>query len=395
MKLKTKSAPLAVIAADLHLDDRQWGEICGDSKYALTQVLEIALKYHVPLVLCGDVIDVKQPSITTLTFLKQQLDKFDRRAEEQQVIYYIQGQHEFSDPTWLSLLEPKYDPPYSQYHLLKHVTGQQFNLGKYNCYALDWTPADKLEEELAKIPPNTDYLFCHQVWQQFMGNLTSPEGTLEKVKVRKAVFTGDYHKHIVKRVLNNKGKEIKVYSPGATHMRAINEPSEHYVYLLREDGTVDSIKLKSRLVTRIDATSKTSRLDLLANARRYIRRWSKQIKELGLPAELQRPLLEVRVKEYSADLSDAFHEHALLFQKLVEKKTSPENKKAVAIVNAGVNNCLSAVLPKSSASYKLVLRLLGANKKDISKVVKQLRNKYLADESCKASKHRAKKLATT
>lgn len=395
MKLKTKSAPLAVIAADLHLDDRQWGEICGDSKYAFTQVLELALKYRVPIVMCGDVIDVKQPSVTTLSFLKQALDKFDRRAESNQTIYYIQGQHEFAEPTWLSLFEPKYDPPYAQYHLLKHVTGQSFKLGNYNCYALDWTPADRLQEELAKIPKSTDYLFCHQVWHQFMGTLTSPEGSLDGVRTRKAVFTGDYHKHIVKRIRNSAGKEIKVYSPGATHMRAINEPTEHYIYLLREDGTVESLKLKSRLAIKLNAVGKTRRLDLIANAKQYIKRWTKEIKKRKLPAELHKPLLQITVKDFSSDISDAFNEHALLFQKLSKKEQSAVEKKAKAVVDAGAKNCLSSVIPETSEHYKLVSRLLSASKKDIPKVVTQLRAKYLDDENSKALKHRAKKLATT
>jgi hypothetical protein len=386
MKLKIKTEPLAVVSADLHLDDKQWGSVYGDSKFAFKQILDLTVKYRVPLILCGDVIDVKQPSVTTLTYMRNQIDRFDRKAEANQVIYYIQGQHEYSDPTWLKLLEPRYNPPYENYELLKHVASSQFTLGSFNCYAIDWTPADKLAEALSNVPKNTDYLFCHQVWDQFMGALTSPEGSLENVRVSKAVFTGDYHKHTVKYVRNCAGNKIPVYSPGATHMRAINEPSSHYAYLLHRDGSVKSIALKSRLVFRFDASTKTARLDLLANAKRYTRLWLKQAKKLDLPEELTKPLLQIKVADYNADINDAFSDNFTLFQKLT-KKTTPELTKAKAVVNAGAKNCLSLVVDKSSTSYKRLSRILGTPKKDIPKVVKQIRASYIKDENSKASKH--------
>jgi hypothetical protein len=318
--------------------------------------------------------------------MRNQIDRFDRKAEAHQVVYYIQGQHEYSDPTWLKLLEPRYNPPYENYELLKHVTGKQFTIGDYSCYAIDWTPADKLAEAMSAIPKNIDYLFCHQVWDQFMGALTSPEGSLENVRVNKAVFTGDYHKHTVRYVRNRAGKKIPVYSPGATHMRAINEPSKHYVYLLCSDGNVTSVPLKSRLVLRIDARTKTARLDLLANAKRYTRVWLKQAKNLKLPDDLSKPLLQVKVSDYDADISDVFGDNFTLFQKL-EKKITPELTKAKAVVNAGAKNCLSLVVDKNSTSYKRLSRILTTPKKDIQKVVKQIRANYIKDENSKAPKH--------
>lgn len=394
MKLRVKTEPLALIASDLHLDDRQWGKVYDDSKFAFRQVLDLTINNRVPLVLCGDVIDVKQPSIETLSFMRKQIDRFDRKAEASDVIYYIQGQHEYSEPTWLSLLEPRYNPPYEKYELLKHVHGKQFQLGKYKCYAIDWTPADKLADALKAIPDGIDYLFCHQVWDQFMGSLTSPEGSLENVNVSKAVFTGDYHKHMVKYVTNRGGARIPVYSPGATHMRAINEPSQHFVCLLMSDGRVESLPLKSRLVVRINAKNKAALADLLANCKRYTRSWLKQV-TADLPTKLQKPLLEVCVKDYNADISAAFDDKFFLWQKIAKRpETSQKAVKAKAIVDAGAKNCLSMVVPKHQQHYKLLLRLLSASKKDIPKIVKQIRFIYVKDARRKTIKYRVKKLAT-
>jgi DNA repair exonuclease SbcCD nuclease subunit len=311
----------AIFFADGHRDERVWTkrrDLTGDSLFASRWLIQKAVELHVPLFGAGDLIDVRKPAASTLNEIRKDMDLM---ADHGVPFYYIQGQHELSDPPWFNVV---HDHPI-------HIDRLNvwLDAARTYVYGMDWTPGHELVERLAKVHSKTRILLCHQVWEEFMGDITSPEGSLRQVPTADTVFTGDYHRNKeLHKVLNADGNRLRVISPGATHMRAINEPRAHYYYVLRYDRTWHRHDIPGRPTYFIKVTSEKSLKKLLKS-------WPNKLKHLDLhackdlPAELRKPIVRVSYpddidafEQLEAVMGDSCH----LFHKDITKKQKTTRK---------------------------------------------------------------------
>ena len=350
-KLKSKSPIVAVVAADLHLDDGNWADsgIANDSRWSFQYVCQVARQLQTQQILLGDVLDVRRPSSSTLDFLRDELLIGP-------LTYYIEGQHERADPPWLSVVASTGS---------RNVDGKVFKLHGLRIAGISWTPADRLAERLAAIPADVDMVLLHQVWEQFMGSLTSPEGSLADVPHAKLALTGDYHKYAAIKVPRLKGGPLRVYSPGATHLRKINEPSKHYLLLLQADLSVTPMLIPTRRVIRLVFEQQSQIDDLLANLASYEAKLGWLAPQPELPSDLQRPLLRISYAESLAGNYDALAErlderYHLFWKCLTEDR--PEDAESLAASRRfrqlGPVGCLDQVVPDDSEDFKSLTRLL-------------------------------------
>lgn len=213
-----------VVASDLHLADGAWTtrpNLVGDAYRSLTQIVDYCLEWHLPLVLAGDLWDVRRPSASAVVQMRQQMDRME---QDRLAVYYIQGQHELDRSTaWMGI------QPWAE-----HIDRKVARVGSEVLYGLDWYPATTLQAELTKVPPEATVLVMHQVWREFMGNIGHPEGSFQDIPAHiKLVITGDYHVARNDRMASQHPDGVLVISPGSTCMQEINEPCNKSFFRVR------------------------------------------------------------------------------------------------------------------------------------------------------------------
>lgn len=220
--------PIALFTSDIHVRRRI------DEQYALAQIVDLAIAEEVQVVVAaGDTHDKQSNRSEPIVAFLQQIDRLQAKEIE---FWYTQGQHEWDDPPWLS------GHP-AAFHLHKQFR----QLGDFAAYGIDWQPFGKLQEELAKIPETADLLVAHQVWGDWMGDIAAPQGDFAQIPAQvRRVITGDLHDCRIEVHKNAGGEKMKVVSPGAVAMQKIDEPHEHYVILMGEDGKFEKRRLRSR-----------------------------------------------------------------------------------------------------------------------------------------------------
>lgn len=201
-------------SSDWHLSNQIWADrpqIFGDSFRASQQIVEFAVLQASPLLILGDLFNAKRPEPEAVACFCNQMDQLERR---QIPVYVIQGQHELNrgEIIWAGV-----------HGWPQHVHKQSFEIAGRKFYGLDWLPRGQLQEALAEIPPDTEFLVCHQVWQEFMGTMCATDGSIAEVPHVKYVLTGDLHSHRVASFTGKSGQAVTVVSCGSTHMRALNE----------------------------------------------------------------------------------------------------------------------------------------------------------------------------
>lgn len=308
--------------ADSHLrEDR------GDSKYALRQIIDYAIKNKVGAVVgAGDLIDRQKNRSAPIAFFFSQLD----RLEEREIpFYYIQGQHDFDDPPWLS-----------GHRRSEHLHDREVICDDAILYGLDCLPEGELQRYLDTIPDNyseVGILVAHQVWGDWMGSVTVPQGTFSQIPVFNTAVTGDYHKIMTAKTLGKNGQPLTVYSPGATCMQKINEPHEHS-FLVRSKGQFRRIKLNSRPFIDWPLLLTPEQLDVFAeDFERVLADAAHNSAEACLPEPLQTPFLRVT---YSYRLPDTVRRVEKLVRgraHLFWKELPPEEKTATAVAVGAID----------------------------------------------------------
>ena len=241
---KQPPEPVAVLCADLHLDVHAWANrknVRGDSEYAFSQIVAFATKKNLPIIAAGDLVDRKSNRAEVAQILFRELT---RLREADLCFYYIQGQHDLLETPWPSAVS-------ENTHWLTARAGC-YEVNGVEVHGFDWLPSQKLEARLNDVPLQTQLLVLHQVCHQFMGDITCPELDLRSCPVASRVLVGDYHERRVLPLENREGSPMTVISPGATNLRSIAEPEDHWAAVLYSDLSCKWRKLVSRPVLRAE-----------------------------------------------------------------------------------------------------------------------------------------------
>lgn len=284
--------PIAVILADAHLQDGAWASkpIRGDAKFGFRQAISYAVKRGIKDVIgAGDLIDQQRNRSSPITFLQQQLDRLAQLGGR---FHYVQGQHDFDDPPWLSGCRAA-----------DHLHKRSVEINGLSFYGLDFQVQGRLQEELDAIPAGTDVLVAHQVWGDWMGSVALPQGSFSDVPTAAVLVSGDLHQRRDEQHRGKDGQPLRTLSPGATCKQAINEPAEHYFVVLRDDGSFVHRKLRSRVALESPVLNRPEDVDqFVAELDRLLEEAADEAAVRRLPEALRKPLLRVT---YSHRLGDA------------------------------------------------------------------------------------------
>jgi hypothetical protein len=225
------------VTSDNHLAPCAWTsrpELRGDAYYAFQQTIDWCLAAGVPLVLAGDICDTAYPDPYTVWFMTSRLEAMLALSLP---VYYVRGQHDgVGETPWLQLVPGAV-----------HVHRQSFRPAHGSLfYGLDYTPADRVKGELARVPEGTKVLVAHQCWEERMGKHAAPEAAFRDVPRARCVITGDFHGHGQDVHTGADGQEVLVVSPGSQCLQEITEDALKYFYAMKADGSFESVPLRSR-----------------------------------------------------------------------------------------------------------------------------------------------------
>lgn len=356
--------------ADAHLDLAIWAsrpELVYDSRAAFAYLVGLAIKKQVQAVFAaGDLINIKRPPSAVVTFMRRQMD---RLAKAKIPFFFIQGQHERSDPPWFSTV----------HSWPKHLHNATVNYDGRVIAGLDWTPAARLQEAVQALSTEADTLMCHQVWEEFMGEVTNPEGSIAELPMHfSTVVTGDYHKTVLKKV----GHRL-VLSPGPTNLRKINE-SGACCYAISTGENFSLGKIPGRPVLRSDFRTVQSTPDpatIIAELQRSIVKSRESA--AGLPEALQKPIVYVVGGLRDAEVIAAIEgssvaRDAFLFTSVKSKDDAEEGlpQTRSTLATPRLADILHEAVPKNSRLYTLALSLLtsGSSPVETLELLRQERN---------------------
>lgn len=335
--------PLFVATADWHVKEHTWADrpgLRGDAIYALAQIVSFAVKKRIPVLAAGDLLDSKRNEAFPIHAVRIQIE---RLAEADVPLYFIQGQHELQERPWLNALH-KWPTWWGDDLCLR--------IGTHRVWGLEWTPPDQLEKRLGDIPEETAVVMVHQVCHHWMGGITSPELDFAMVPHAKLLIVGDYHKHDKVLAHNKQGKKMLVLSPGSIAMQSIDEERVKKFFVVFDDLSVKSVRLKTRPV--IDCPPLTCEHDvdrfvgsieadiLVANAR---------ARAIGIPEGIRDPIVyvsyDVTVPDVYKRIARAMPKGTHLFRKEilpVDEEDDLSTAQREASLEMGLLGCLDKVV---------------------------------------------------
>jgi hypothetical protein len=344
-----------VFCADTHLADGAWSSrpaISGDSYYSLEQIVDYCIHNNLPLVIGGDVLDVKRNLAPPVQKLCAQMA---RMQEANLPVYYTQGQHELDrNITWMSV------HPWP-----RHVNRLAFKIAGVSLYGIDWLPRGDIQTAFTEVPADTDILVCHQVWKNLMKNIGRPECELADVHNVQYVLTGDFHVNTIEIAENAQGQAIQLVSPGSTCMQDISESPEKYFFVVSQVApagfSFEKKSLKTRRFKSYQVTDQDA-LDTLC-AGKFIA----DIKEMlvvALPPDIQKPLVRVKFDKRLPDahlrISTAISELAHLFCDAIVDKSRGEEETNRAVAQNDLLTVVADLLSGNPDALKLATALLRA-----------------------------------
>lgn len=346
---------LFVFCADTHLADGSWASrpaIAGDAYYSFEQIVAYCLQYNLPLVIGGDVLDVKRNLAAPVRTLCEQMTKMQAANLP---VYYTQGQHELDrNTTWMSV------HPWPQ-----HVNEKVFTIGNARLWGIDWLPRGDIQEAFKRVPSDTDLLVCHQVWKNLMKNIGRPECELSDVHHVRHVLTGDFHVTTIERAVNAQNAPVSLYSPGSTCMQDISEAQDKYFYVVSAyngDFAVQPAQLRTRRFKAYTLSDQQSLDSFCAGG--FAADVAQLVLSPPLPAGLDKPLVRVKFDKRLPDahlrITTAVDKAAHLFCEALVDKSKGEQETNRAIAQNDLLNVVAELLDKNPAALKLATELLNA-----------------------------------
>jgi len=246
--------------ADTHVGFRQYGLVRReqDIERSFTNVLEKGVELEVDAItISGDIIHSVRPTASTINFLKKCQDYL---LSKKQLCLVSIGNHDYSEPHWVSNLSSDSDYGFHVMHDCRH---QFTESGKVTADLYAKSFCSKSEFAKGSCIPPVDILLMHQSFNE-LTNFPNEHGfsfdDFEELNA-KVVVIGDTHIH---RVFEKPG--IKVCSPGSTEIMSESEDSEKFVFLIEkvnEEFTIESIPIQTRKVIRRELNSEDEMADLL------------------------------------------------------------------------------------------------------------------------------------
>lgn len=333
-----------LFAADTHFDaEGAWlgRGVVGDAEHAFKLLVDHAVNAQAAVILGGDIVNRPDAHPASIGPVFRQLD---RLASAGLPLYYVLGQHD-GRKDWLSA-----------HGWPTHVHNRAFTIGNVGFVGLDFRQPDEYRELLATIPEDMPCLVTHQVWAELLG-VGRDRDTMRLEEVPASVgfvFTGDYHKTVVKTVKRPDAGPLVAYSPGSMAMQALDEPSEKCYFLGNAGGRqVMPVAYPTRPFLRL-ATHDEAAIAAAADTARVAA-------ERMLSPALARPIVVLPHAGTSEErrlrraLSDRAH---VFFDPAPRAEADGLREQAAAIRQAGLADVLKAVLPPGSAEYNLALALL-------------------------------------
>lgn len=278
-------AEIGIMCSDAHLRRRR-----GDEQYAWQQIIDAAIERGLPIIAAGDMFDRQSNRAAVVTSAYRELD---RLAKAELAMYYTEGQHDIDSPSW-----------FSGHRAARHIHKKTVEFGGRTFYGLNWQAYGDLQEALGEIPKSADTLVCHQVWANWMGERTNPQGSFAEIpKQIRFVQTGDLHEWKWETHENAGGFTMNVLSTGATTQQKINEPANHFYAILHADGTIKKKKLKSRVFVDCGLFSVNEDVNrFAAECEGLVNSALQQAVAAELPEAVAKPLFRFR---YSSKIDDA------------------------------------------------------------------------------------------
>jgi DNA repair exonuclease SbcCD nuclease subunit len=324
------SKPIALITADWHLTHNAWKwrpNLYGDALFGLQQIRDVALKYGLPIIAAGDMFDVKRPPLPILIETQQLLEDTDG--------YYIQGNHDKTEPSWMSLVAPEHrwldivresslqnepitlDPtkPQRPMDLTKWTQECEPYLNpaaNWELYGLHYTSSreqlqtalDQLQQRMTPLGETPDdigrILILHQSCSKIFA-LGEPELTDDMIPYNyfNIVICGHYHKAAITTLRtksdpdsdSDSDPEIICLSPGGTHLLSIVEDPAKKMYVFCDDGAIYSKPLITRRVIRQDMRNATES-DIRKSLATLVQMLQKKTR-VKRPPEIETPIVYI------------------------------------------------------------------------------------------------------
>jgi len=288
------SSPVAIIIADVHAtaNGGAWVNrpIVGDTAWALKQVASYVRKYSSieKIIALGDLLDDPLNRSAALHVWADFINLLPART----VIEYIQGNHDKEAKPWLDVFAPR------TIHI--HRIQSTMTEGKFRYYAFDYVDSEQLEEEIKAIPNGCRFLLTHQTWSEFTNFEDSHQGSASRITNVETVFSGDFHNHDMRDVVNLKNKTTELVSVGSLTMQSIQENPIKNCVVIHSDGGWTKLLIHTRKVLKSDLLNDENELEAFANAcKNQVSREDFNVPKT--PEECKKPLIHVQYRNQFTD----------------------------------------------------------------------------------------------
>jgi hypothetical protein len=371
--------PVMVLSSDWHLSPQSWKKhpnIQKDSYFSLMQIVDLSIKLNVPLVGAGDLFDVKHPYAESVVFCSEQMKKLKRAGLN---MYYVQGQHEYSETPWLSICDNAIHVDF-----LRNRNERVLNVNGITMCGLDIqksgtvfaTACNTLRHEVGinKI----DLFITHQVWVDFI-HKSDVNFCFKNATFAKIVYTGDFHKT---EVLDVDGTAC--LSSGSINMQANNESPHKCVFILNDDLSYDRYALATRPFISFTIKNEKELSEVLdRNKDSFFMTWPYK----NLPDEISTPLVCIkyqrtlpRAYELLSDKFKSFQWHwdiAATDFTSAEMLAAADRKPTRELIT--IEDCAAKLADPESVKYKDAIRVF--NSKNAEQEILAMREEHLTERA--------------
>lgn len=365
----------AVIGADLHLDELIWRDkefIHSDAYWGMQQLIDLAVSHNADFIGLGDLTEslLTVPTTKTLSFIREQVARVYAAGNR---VYTLAGNHDPENPGYFYACGAKHD----------NLDLTTVEIGGLSCFFMGFRPDHMLEAAMNLVPQDTDIVFAHQQWKELKGG-SRVTAAVAAFKAGHTLITGDLHENMDIIVTRRDGKQMRAISPGATHMRKINEPTAHYALLLYDDGSLSRVKLRSRVVYKVRIETESDFESLCNQLPTLVNEAVDRSNSRQLPAAIRTPLIIVWdscwITGAEARINNIIGENAHCIYYMVAKQDQPTTNYNVVLsaeesIESLLPDMLRLELPDDEAARDLVYSAITSD--NIKKSVLDFRDSML------------------